>query len=61
MKKIYLSICALAISFSSIAQLSLENFTVDKNKKIINIKSTPSREDVSSQIQEQLIVELYSK
>ena len=35
--------------------------SVDENKKVITINSTPSREDVSSQIQEQLIVELYSK
>jgi hypothetical protein len=33
MKKLYISICALAISFSAIAQLSLENFTVAKGKK----------------------------
>ena len=33
MKKIYISICALAISFSAIAQLSLESFTVAEGKK----------------------------
>jgi len=38
-----------------------EWITVDINKKTIDITSTPSRSDVSSQIQEQLIVELYSK
>ncbi len=35
--------------------------SVDNNKKTITINSIPSRDDVSSQIQEQLIVELYSK
>ena len=35
--------------------------SVDNNKKTITINSVPSRDDVSSQIQEQLIVELYSK
>jgi small subunit ribosomal protein S4 len=34
---------------------------VDINKKTIDITSTPSRNDASSQINEQLIVELYSK
>ncbi len=34
---------------------------VDKNKKSIEILSTPSRNDASQQIEEQLIVELYSK
>ena len=34
---------------------------VDINKKTIDISSTPSRSDASSQIHEQLIVELYSK
>lgn len=33
MKKIYVSICALAISFSAIAQLSLENFTMGEKQK----------------------------
>ena len=33
MKKIYILICALAISFSAIAQLSLESFTVAEGKK----------------------------
>ena len=33
MKKIYISICALAISFSSIAQLSNQSFAVAKGKK----------------------------
>ena len=34
---------------------------VDKNKKNIEVLSTPSRNDASHQIEEQLIVELYSK
>ncbi len=34
---------------------------VDKNKKNIEVLSTPSRSDASHQIEEQLIVELYSK
>ena len=34
---------------------------VDKSKKNIEILSTPSRNDASQQIEEQLIVELYSK
>ena len=34
---------------------------VDKNKKNIEVLSTPSRSDASQQIEEQLIVELYSK
>ena len=34
---------------------------VDTDKKVVFIQSMPSRNDVSSQIQEQLIVELYSK
>ena len=38
-----------------------EWITVDINKKTIDVISTPSRSDASSQIQEQLIVELYSK
>ena len=33
MKKIYILICALAISFSAVAQLSLESFAVAKAKK----------------------------
>ena len=47
MKKIYISICALAISASAIAQLSLESFTVAEGKKSIKTtlmnaeKSTP--------------------
>ena len=34
---------------------------VEKNKKSIEVLSTPSRNDASQQIEEQLIVELYSK
>ena len=34
---------------------------VDTDKKVVLIESMPTRNDVSSQIQEQLIVELYSK
>ena len=34
---------------------------VDKNKKNIEVLSQPSRNDASQQIEEQLIVELYSK
>ena len=34
---------------------------VDKNKIYIEVLSTPSRSDASQQIEEQLIVELYSK
>ena len=34
---------------------------VDNKKKTVKIASSPSRNDASSQIEEQLIVELYSK
>jgi len=34
---------------------------VDNNKKTIEVLSLPSRQDISHQIEEQLIVELYSK
>ena len=35
--------------------------SVDNNKKTIEVLSLPSRGDISHQIEEQLIVELYSK
>jgi small subunit ribosomal protein S4 len=35
--------------------------SVDNNKKTIEVLSLPSRGDISQQIEEQLIVELYSK
>ena len=34
---------------------------VDSKKKSVRIASAPTRNDASSQIEEQLIVELYSK
>ena len=34
---------------------------VDSKKKAVKIASAPTRNDASSQIEEQLIVELYSK
>ena len=34
MKKIYISICALAVSLSSVAQVSNQTYTVAKEKKV---------------------------